>query len=110
MLLIAVGLFLTLLALPFAFIAVIGLIQGLYGVSLRGRASQELGTMQQGAEKEQTVRPSGADQANVDTLYDELLDKYVMHWRIESGAETLDNEIKAYVWAGASFSEAVQGL
>jgi hypothetical protein len=107
MLLIAVGLFFTFLALPFAFIAAIGLIQALYGVSLRGQASQELGTVQQVAEKEQTAQPSGAEEADADTLYDELLDKYVMHWGVESGAEILDNEIKAYMWAGASFGEAV---
>ena len=106
-LLIALGLFFTFLALPFVFIAVIGLIQALYGVSLRGQASQELGTVQQGAEKKQTAQPSGAEEADADTLYDELLDKYVMHWGVESGTEILDNEIKAYMWEGASFGEAV---
>ena len=79
MLLIAVGLFFTFLALPFAFIAIIGLIEALYGVSLRGHASQELGTVQQGAATEQKAQPSGAEEADAEALYDELLDKYIMH-------------------------------
>ena len=107
MLVIAMGTFFTFLALPFAFVVVIGLIQVIYGVSMRSQVSQELGTVQQGAETEQTAQPSGAEEADAETLYNELLVKYVRHWGVETGAELLDNEIRAYTWAGASFGEAV---
>ncbi|MGA3192455.1 MAG: hypothetical protein ABSD73_08070 [Candidatus Bathyarchaeia archaeon] len=107
MLIIAMGAFFTFLALPFVFVAVIGLIQVFYGVSQRSEASQELGTGQQGAETEKAAEPSGTEEADAETLYNELLTKYAEHWGVQSGAELLNNEIRAYTWAGVSFSEAV---
>ena len=107
MLIIAMGAFFTFLALPFVFVAVIGLIQVFYGVSQRSEASRELGTVQQEAETEQTAQSSGTEEADAETLYDELLAKYAEHWGVRTGAELLDNEIRAYTWAGVSFGEAV---
>lgn len=106
-LIIAMGAFFTFLALPFAFIIVIGLIQAFYGVSMRSQVSQELGTVRQRAETEQTAQPSGTEETDAETLYNELLDKYVEHWGVGTGADLLDNEIRAYTWAGTSFAEAV---
>jgi len=78
-----------------------------HGVPIRSQVSQEVGTVQQGAETEQKAQPSGAKEADAEALYDELLDKYIMHWGVGSGSELLDNEIRAYMRAGASFGEAV---
>jgi hypothetical protein len=35
------------------------------------------------------------------------LDKYTEHWGVRTGAELLEDEIRAYTWAGVSFGEAV---
>jgi hypothetical protein len=105
---IALGAFFTLLKPLFAFIIAIGLAQVFYGVSQRSEASEELGTVQQGAETEQMAEPSDTEETDAETLYDELLDKYIERWGVRTGAELLDNEIRAYTWAGESYRDAVR--
>jgi hypothetical protein len=109
MIVIAMGMFFTLLAQPFfVFIIVIGLIQVFYGASQRSQAAQELATIEQRPTAQQTTATSDIEQADAERLYDELLDKYIEHWGVRTGTELLDNEIKAYTWAGVSFAEAVK--
>jgi hypothetical protein len=105
---ITMGAFFTFIALPFALVIMIGVAQVLYGFSQISEASEKLGTVSQRPEAKETTEPSNVEEADAEELYDELLNKYIEHWGARDGAEFLDNEIKAYTWAGASFEEAVK--
>jgi hypothetical protein len=104
---ITMGALFTSIALPFALIIVIGVAQVFYGFSQRSELSQKLGNVEQRPKKQQTAEPSTIEQPDAEKLYDELLDKYTHRWGTRTGAELLDDEIKAYTWNGTSFAEAV---
>jgi hypothetical protein len=104
---ITMGVIFTSIALPFALIILIGVAQVFYGFSQRGDLSQELGKVRQRPKTEQAAEPSDTEQPDAEKLYDELFDNYTDRWGTKTGAELLDDEIKAYTWNGASFAEAV---
>ena len=84
------------------FILILGIAEIGYGVNQR--PTEEV------AEETEAEAPESAEEKEkeeADTLYDELLAKYVEHWGAPTGPELLDNEIRAYTWHGDTFEQAV---
>jgi hypothetical protein len=55
-----------------------------------------------------TGEPSESEWEEADRLYSDLLEKYAQHWGLSSGANLLEDEIKAYTWDGYTWPEAVR--
>jgi hypothetical protein len=60
------------------------------------------------AETEETQTASETDWEEADKLYGDLIAKYAEHWGISTGAQLLEDEIKAYTWHGDSWPDAVR--
>jgi hypothetical protein len=79
-----------------------GIAEIVYGFNQRPSEEAEAET------GEEAPKSTGEEEKEeADTLYHELLGKYVEHWGTRTGPELLDNEIRAYTWHGDTFEQAV---
>lgn len=88
------------------FILILGVSEIVYGVNQRpAEAGEEEAEAE--TEEEAPVSAEAGEMEQADALYDQLLDKYIVHWGIPTGPQLLDDEIKAYTWHGDTFEQAV---
>lgn len=91
---------------------VAGVIFVSYGYSKkRSQIPHEAAVDRTQSEGEEEIRPELTEEQEREeamSLYDRLLTKYVDHWGVRTGAELLENEIKACTWQGDTFVQAVR--
>jgi hypothetical protein len=95
-----------------AFLTLLGAIWGWYGMGLRNEVTPEP-TPETGVseEEDETGPTSEGDEAEeAERLYDQLFTEYVEHWGIQSGAQILDSEIRAYTMHGETYAEALRKI
>lgn len=90
------------------FLLIAGIFEIAYGISRRTRIKQELLTEEPETISGRAEEIGNAQEIDAETIYDELLTRYVDRWGLRTGTELLDNEIRAYTWNGETFAEAVR--
>ncbi len=90
---------------------VLGVISIGYAFSQRSRVTEEPEGEAGNVEKQTGgVVAEEADAEEAERIYDQLFAEYVAHWGLQTGTQLLDNEIRAYTWAGDSFADAVRKI
>jgi uncharacterized Zn-finger protein len=92
--------------LPIGVLVIIGGVgTAVVGFSKRSNGETAFGTE---AETGEPGQLSESDWEEADRLYGSLFAKYSQHWGAATGAQLLENEIRAYTWHGDTWPDAVR--
>jgi hypothetical protein len=95
------------------FMVFVGVVWVWYAVGKRNEIPPEIisETMPETGIAEEEETGAGSDEVEAEEagrLYDQLFTKYVEHWGIQTGAQLLESEIKAYTWHGDTYAQAIK--
>jgi len=103
-----IGLVLSIAVWPAGILLIAGGIGMLvYGAANKNKTKIEV-QQRSPEETEETQTSSETDWEEADELYGDLLAKYGEHWGLSTGAQLLEDEIKAYTWDGYAWPDAVR--
>jgi uncharacterized Zn-finger protein len=92
--------------LPIGILIIIGGV----GIAVVGFSKKPNGdtTFEQEPEAGEPEQSAESDREEADRLYGDLFAKYSQHWGTATGAQLLEDEIRAYTWHGDTWPDAVR--